>query len=56
MTARHWPPVAGRACPSPSSPAIDHLERQRKELDDAILFLRNARRRLDEAGRPTGSS
>jgi DNA-binding transcriptional MerR regulator len=35
---------------------IDHLERQRKELDDAILFLRNARRRLDEAGRPTGSS
>jgi len=34
---------------------IAHLERQREELDGAILFLRNARGRLDEAGRPTGS-
>jgi hypothetical protein len=29
---------------------IDHLERQRKELDDVLLFLRNARTRLDGAG------
>lgn len=35
---------------------INHLERQRKDIDDAILFLRNAGRRLDEAGPPAGPS